>query len=41
MGVGMMLSAVTGVISAIFSYIYMNYIDTDMMGASWTRCGAT
>jgi len=30
MGIGMVLSAVSGVMGAVFSYIYMNFIDTDM-----------
>jgi hypothetical protein len=30
-GVGAVLSAVVGVLSAIFTYVYMNFIDTDVV----------
>lgn len=31
LGVGTLLSAVTGLVSSIFSYIYLNFIDTTIM----------
>jgi hypothetical protein len=32
MGIGAVLSAVVGAISGIFAYVYMNFIDPDMLG---------
>ena len=31
-GIGAVLSAVVGLLSGIFAYVYMNFIDTDMLG---------
>jgi hypothetical protein len=31
-GIGAVLSAVVGAISGVFAYVYMNFIDTDMLG---------
>lgn len=32
LGIGMIISAVSGVISAVFSYIYLSFIDPEMIG---------
>lgn len=41
LGIGIMVSAVVGVLSAIFTYVYMNIIDTDAVGRMMekTRAG--
>ena len=31
LGIGLTMAAVTGVVSAVFSYIYTHFVDTDMM----------
>ncbi|MGI4871854.1 MAG: DUF4199 domain-containing protein [Janthinobacterium lividum] len=37
LGIGTVLSAVTGMLSAIFSYVYMTFIDPDMMARAMEK----